>query len=534
MVGSSITSTKNTSNGVAVEGFSTQYSVDKNGNLVTKDEASGFLDSSFTTIDAGKGGTYTGEGTKYTYNRASFFGRINYNFNNRYLIQATMRYDGSSKFGKNNRWGAFPSIAVGWRISEEKFFPKNSFINNLKFRASWGRLGNENALGYYDFQALISSYNTYYGGYVQGNGSNPWAGAIAWNMERNDLKWETTDTKNIGFDYGMFNNRLTGSINYYINQTEDLLITKKLSPSAGYENPILNVGKIRNRGFELELNWNDKVKDFEYGIGFNLSTTHNEVVSLADEGQALYCTGLVYGTDYTPAYATEGKPISAFYLYRTDGIFQSDAEAAAYVNADGERLQPNAKAGDIRFKDINGDGVLDESDREYCGTGIPKLEANLNLSAAWKGFDLTLSFGSAWGHKLFNGNRYFYESMQTPGQMLTSVLDAWTPTNTDTDMPRAVLNDPNKNARESDRFLENGNFVRLRQAQLGYTLPTNILKKVYIEKLRFYVSGENLFTITKYSGTDPEFSRSSPLDTGIDSYIFPFTRSFTVGAQLTF
>lgn len=534
MVGSSITSTKNTSNGVAVEGFSTQYSVDKNGNLVTKDEPSGFLDSSFTTIDAGKGGTYTGEGTKYTYNRASFFGRINYNFNDRYLIQATMRYDGSSKFGKNNRWGAFPSIAVGWRISEEKFFPKDIFINNLKFRASWGRLGNENALGYYDFQALISSYNTYYGGYVQGNGSNPWTGAIAWNMERNDLQWETTDTKNIGFDYGMFNNRLTGSINYYINQTEDLLITKKLSPSAGYENPILNVGKIRNRGFELELNWNDKVKDFEYGIGFNLSTTNNEVVSLADEGQALYCTGLVYGTDYTPAYATEGKPISAFYLYRTDGIFQSDEEAAAYVNADGERLQPNAKAGDIRFKDINGDGVLDESDREYCGTGIPKVEANLNLSAAYKGFDLTLLFGSAWGHKLFNGNRYFYESMQTPGQMLTTVLNAWTPTNTNTDVPRAVLNDPNKNARESDRFLENGNFVRLRQAQLGYSLPANLLKKIYIEKLRFYISGENLFTLTKYSGTDPEFSRTSPLDTGIDSYIFPFTRSFTVGAQLTF
>lgn len=534
MIGSSITSTKNTSNGVAVEGFATRYTVDKNGNLVSTNEPSGFLDPSFDTIDAGKGGTYTGEGTKYEYNRASFFGRINYNFDNRYLIQATMRYDGSSKFGKNNRWGCFPSIALGWRISEEKFFPKNTFINNLKFRVSWGRLGNENALGYYDFQALISSYNTYYGGYVQGSGSNPWAGAVACNMERNDLKWETTDTKNIGFDYAMFNNRLTGSINYYINQTEDLLITKKLSPSAGYQNPILNVGKIRNRGFELELNWNDRIKDFEYGIGFNLSTTHNEVISLADKGQALYCTGLVYGTDYTPAYATEGKPISAFYLYRTDGIFQSDAEAAAYVNANGERLQPNAKAGDIRFKDINGDGVLDENDREYCGTGIPKVEANLNLTAGYKGFDLSLLFGSAWGHKLFNGNRYFYESMQTPGQMLTSVLDAWTPTNTDTDMPRAVLNDPNRNARESDRFLENGNFVRLRQAQLGYTLPTNILKKAYIEKLRFYISGENLFTITKYSGTDPEFSRSSPLDTGIDSYIFPFTRSFTVGAQLTF
>ena len=332
----------------------------------------------------------------------------------------------------------------------------------------------------------------------------------------------------------MFHKRLTGSLNYYINQTEDLLITKRLPPSVGYENPILNVGKIRNRGFELEITWADKVKDFNYSIGFNLSTTHNEVVNLADKGQALYCTGLIYGTDYTPAYAMEGKPISAFYLYRTDGIFQSDAEAAAYVNAQGEPLQPNAKAGDIRFKDINGDGVLDESNREYCGTGIPKVEANFNFSASYKGFDLSLDFGSAWGHKLFNGNRYYYESMQTPGNMLTSVLDAWTPSNTNTDTPRAVLNDPNRNARESDRFLEKGNFVRLRQAQLGYSLPTLRLQKIHIERLRFYVSGENLFTITKYSGTDPEFARSSPLDTGIDSYIYPFTRSFTVGAQLIF
>ena len=546
IVGSSITSTKQRENGVGVEGFATQYTVDKNGNLVSTNVPAGFLDQNFTTINAGQGGTYSGSGTEWTYNRASFFGRINYNYDDRYLVQATMRYDGSSKFGKNNRWGCFPSVALGWRISEEAFFPEDTFVDNLKFRVSWGRLGNENALGYYDFQALISTYNTYYGGYVQGSGSNPWAGAVAWNMPRNDLKWETTDTKNIGFDYGMFNNRLTGSINYYINQTEDLLITKRLPSSAGYENPILNVGKIRNQGFELEINWADKVKDFDYSIGFNLSTTKNEVVSLADEGQALYCTGLVYGTDYTPAYAMEGKPISAFYLYRTDGIFQSDAEADAYnrehgtwvTQANGEKAwvgaQPNAKAGDIRFKDLNNDGVLDENDREYCGTGIPKVEANLNFSAGYKGFDLTLNFGSAWGHKLFNGNRYYYESMQTPGNMLTSVLDAWTPTNTNTDIPRAVLNDPNRNSRESDRFLENGNFVRLRQAQLGYSLPTSLLQKAHIERLRFYISGENLFTITGYSGTDPEFSRSSPLDTGIDSYIYPFTRSFTVGAQLTF
>lgn len=533
MVGSSINATKYTDNGVSVEGFTTKYSVDKNGNIVTSNEDAGFLDSSFSTINGGKGGTYSGSGTNYKYNRASFFGRINYNYDNRYLLQATMRYDGSSKFGKDNRWGTFPSVALGWRISEEKFFPKNDILTNLKFRVSWGRLGNENALGYYDFQALISTYNTYYGGYVQGLGNNPWAGSVAWNVERSDLKWETTDTKNIGFDFGLFNNKLTGSINYYINQTEDLLITKKLSPSAGFENPILNVGKIRNRGFELELNYADKIKDFEYNVGFNLSTTHNEVVALADKGQALPCTGLLFGSDYFPAYAKEGHPISGFYLYQVDGIFQNMEDVNNYQK-DGQLIQPDAKPGDIRFKDLNGDGVIDEDDKEYSGTGIPKLEANINFSGSYKGFDLSFSLGSAWGYKLFNGNRYLYESMKTPGNMLVTTLNAWTPTNTNTDIPRAVYNDPNQNSRESTRFLENGNFVRMRQAQIGYSLPASLLKKIYIEKLRFYVSGDNLFTITKYKGTDPEFSSSNPLDTGIDRYIFPFTRSFTVGLQLTF
>lgn len=534
MVGSSITSTKETKNSINVSGRTTKYSVDKNGNLVTSEEPAGFLDPSFNTIDGGKGGTFGGSGTNWKYNRASFFGRINYNYDNRYLIQATMRYDGSSKFGSDNRWGSFPSIAVGWRISEEAFFPKDIFINNLKFRASWGRLGNENALGYYDFQALIYSYNSYYGGYVQGTGNSPWTGSAAWLMENRGLKWETTDTKNIGFDFGMFNNKLTGSINYYINQTEDLLITKRLSPSAGFENPVLNVGKIRNNGIELELNWADKIKDFEYNVGFNMSTTNNKVVELADEGQALPATGLLYDTDHVPAYAKEGHPISGFYLYRTDGIFQNMDEVNQHVNKDGKLLQPNAKPGDIRFRDINGDGSIDENDKEYCGTGIPKVEVNLNLSAAYKEFDLTLSFGSAFGHKLYNGNRYFYESMKTPTNMLATVTNAWTPTNTNTDIPRAVYNDPNNNARESERFLESGDFVRLRQAQLGYTLPKALLMKANIEKLRFYVSGDNLFTITGYDGIDPEFSTSSPLNAGIDRHIYPFTRSFTVGAQLTF
>lgn len=533
MVGSSITGRNYTWNSVAVEGKATVYKVE-DGKLITGEIPAGFLSSDFTTIGAGTGGTFSGEGSKWKYNRASFFGRLNYNYNNRYLVQATVRYDGSSKFGADSRWGCFPSVALGWRISEEAFFPKDIVLNNLKLRASWGRLGNENALGYYDFLALISTYNEMYQGYVRGNGGNAWAGSIARGLENRSLKWETTDTKNIGVDFGLFNNKLTGALNYYYNQTEDLLITKVLSPSAGLANPTLNVGKMRNTGFEVELNWADQVKDFNYNIGVNLSTTKNKVVELSDNNQVIYGEGLKYGTEHFPTQTRVGKPIGAFYLYKTAGIFQNDAEVAAHVNKDGEALQPNAAPGDIRFVDVDGNGAIDDDDKVYAGSGIPTLEANINFSASYKGFDLSFVLGSAWGHELYNGNKYFYEGMNSGSNFLRSTLDAWTPDHTNTSVPRAVLQDPNGNMKESDRFLEKGNFIRLRQLQVGYTLPSVLMKKVYIERLRFYVSGENLFTITGYDGIDPEFSRASVLNTGIDKLIYPFTRSFTIGAQLTF
>lgn len=533
VAGTSTMARKYTWNSVGVEGKTTTYKVE-DGNLVIGEQAGGFLDSSFSTIGAGAGGTFNGDGSKWDYRRVSFFGRLNYNFNNRYLVQATVRSDGSSKFGADNRWGVFPSVALGWRISEEAFYPEDFFINNLKLRASWGRLGNENALGYYDFLALISTYNTKYQGYVKGNGENAWVGSIARGLENRSLKWETTDTKNIGVDFGMFNNKLTGALNYYYNQTEDLLITKALPPSAGLNNPILNVGKIRNSGFELELNWADRKGDFDYSVGMNLSTTKNRVVELADEGQVLYGEGLKYGTEHFPTQTRVGKPIGGFYLYKTAGLFQSDADARNYKNANGEEYQPYADAGDLKFVDVNNDGVIDDDDKVYCGSGIPTLEVNLNFSAGYKGFDLSLVLGSAWGHKLYNGNKYFYEGMNSGSNFLTSSLDAWTPQNTKTSVPRAIFNDPNGNLKESDRFLEKGDFIRLRQLQLGYTLPKSLIQKAFIEKLRFYVSGENLFTITGYDGIDPEFSRASVLNTGIDKLIYPFTRSFTVGAQLTF
>lgn len=532
MLGSSITAQKYTWNSIGVEGKTTVYEV-KDGKLITSEKSAGFLDENFPTINAGTGGTYDGSGSYWKYNRASFFGRINYNYDNRYLLQATVRYDGSSKFGSDNRWGTFPSLALGWRISEETFFPKDIVLNNLKLRMSWGKLGNENALGKYDFQALITTYNTKYQGYVKGNGENPWPGSIARGLENRSLKWETTDSKNIGVDLGFFNNNLTIALNYYQNTTKDLLIYKVLPPSAGLQNPILNVGKIENRGFEVELDWKQTIQDFQYNIGFNLFTTRNRVKTLSNANQVIVGEGLKFGTEHFPTETRVGRPIGSFYLYQADGIFKSIEEVKAHVNDSGELLQPNAQPGDLKFIDINGDGVIDDKDKEYSGSGIPKLEASLNLSASYKGFDIAMVFGSGFGHKLYNANKYYYQGMNSGSNFLKSTLQAWSSDNPNSNIPRAIYQDPNGNTRESTRFLEKGDFLKMRQIQLGYTLPSKISKSAYMDRCRIYVSAENLFTITSYDGVDPEFSRGV-LNTGVDRLIFPFTRSFTIGTQISF
>lgn len=321
-------------------------------------------------------------------------------------------------------------------------------------------------------------------------------------------------------------------MNYYHNVTDNLLITKKLAPSAGIDDPILNVGKISNSGFEFEVNYRDQVNEFKYNAGLNFTTLKNRVEELANEGQTIYGEGLKYGDEHFPTQARVGSPISGFYLYKTDGIFQTVEEVNAH-SKNGVLLQPNAQPGDIRFKDLNGDGVIDENDKAYAGTGLPKLEVNLSLGASYKGFDFSALIGSGWGNKLYNGNRYFYESMNSGTNMLASTLNSWTPEN-HSNIPRAVLQDPNGNSRESDRFLESGDFIRMRQLQLGYTVPSKLLGKANTDKLRFYISAENLFTITNYSGIDPEFSRASVIDTGVDRFVYPFTRSFVSGVQYIF
>jgi len=533
MVGTSITMTESNWNGVGVEGKKINYSV-VGGKLVQTVVPAGFLDENFTTIDAGNGGTYSGSGSNYKYNRLSFFGRLNYSYANKYLLQATLRRDGSSKFGSNTRWGLFPSVALGWKISEEEFFPKDGAVSNLKLRGSYGRLGNENALGYYDFLPSIITGNNLYYGSVQGSGYNPWAGSIAELLSNDNLKWETTNSINVGLDFGLFNDKVTGSLNYFQKNTSDLLIPRVPSPSTGYNSQIMNVGEIKNSGIELELNYGHVYNKFSYNVGFNISYLQNEVVALSDKDQVIFGEGLKYGTEHFPTQTKVGQPIGSFYLYRMDGIFQTTQEVNSYVNKDGNKLQSEAQPGDIRFKDVNNDGVINESDKEFCGSGMPKVEANINFNGAYTNFDFSFLVGSGWGHKLYNGNRYFYEAMNSGSNMLASTLNAWTPTNTNTDMPRAVLQDRNGNSRESDRFLENGDFIRLRQVQIGYTFPKQLLQKAGITSVRIYASGENLYTWTKYKGIDPEFGRTSVLNTGIDNLLFPFAKSYVVGLQFIF
>jgi len=505
-----------------------------NGKIVETEVPGGFSNPDFNTITAGLGGTFNAAGSNNKYVRLSTLARLNYAYDDKYLLQVSVRRDGSSVFGEDRRYGVFPSVSVGWNINKENFLQNVTWLSNLKLRASYGELGNEGALGYYDHQALITTSNTWAGGYVQGSGATPWPGSASYTLLNRDLQWETIKSKNLGLDFGLLKGSLTGSLNYYENLTDGLLITKEIPPSAGIKDPILNVGKISNKGLELETNYQFTKNDWHFDLGGAFSLLKNKVVSLANSNQVLFGTGLRYGADHIPTQTTVGKEIGAFYLYEANGLFQSDAEAANYKNAAGNPLQPDARAGDIRFKDTNADGTIDELDKTYQGSGFAKYEYSLNIGVLFKNFDLSLFWQGVGGNKIYNGNRFELEGMDAGRNFLVSTLSAWTPQNTNTAMPRAVLGDPNRNARESTRFLENGAYLRLKLVQLGYTFPQDLVKKMKTSKLRIYLSGQNLLTFTKYSGLDPEVGTFSALDTGVDRMLYPQNKRLLAGIQLTF
>lgn len=477
----------------------------------------------------------------------SYLGRINYDFDARYLVQFNIRHDGSSKFGPNTRWGTFPSASLGWRVSNESFFePFKDLFSDLKLRASYGELGDMQTLGNYDYQATINHSGPYEGFYaVLGADQTVREGALQSNRVNPNLKWETKTTLNIGIDFGLLGNKIYGSAEYFDSRSSDLLVSLPLAMATGvgvdqYLADAVewtNYGEMKNTGLEFTLGYKEMSRDFKYSIFANLTTLRNKVLKLgAAEG---YVEGWFNQVNRTE----EGRSIADFFLIQTDGIFQSTEDvlnhsANIFNSTSGEYetilIQPNAKPGDIRYVDFNKDGKIDLEDRQWMGSPLPKFEAGINFTGEYKGFDLTIFLNTVYGNKIFNGVRIGMEAMDAPNNMPAD-LEPWTLENPSTTTPRPYFG-PNDNVKaQTDRWLENGTFIRLKNLQIGYSLPDSILRKSgFLGTTRVYVSSQNLFTLTDYKGYDPELMPSGPFVQGCDIGGYPPVRSFMAGVQISF
>lgn len=451
----------------------------------------------------------------------SWFGRINYDYNDKYLLSLNARYDGSSRFGKENRWGLFPSASAGWRISKENFF-KVKFINDLKLRASWGQLGNQD-IGLYAFSSTMQqTFYTFgipqslYVGYYPSSDFNP------------DVKWETTTQTNFGFDMMAVKYKLFFAMDYFIKNTTDMLLVLPQAATSGFSSTgYENIGEICNKGWEFQAQWRDNAGKVEYSIGANLSTFKNEVIKLGE-----YSDDITAGIFFDMSTRTEvGHSIREFYGYVTDGIFQNQAEIEAHAD------QPGAVPGDIRFKDINDDGVINSDDRTFIGNPYPDIFFGLNGSVEYKGFDLSVFFQGQTGNEIYNATKFWLTNSGYNYNKGTDILERWTGEGTSNTEPRVSTVDNNQNARGSDRYIEDGSYLRLKNIQFGYTLPGKYARKVGMQNLRVFFSGGNLLTFTKYSGYDPEVgvARATLGDrtVGFDEVTYPQNKSFIFGLNVT-
>jgi TonB-dependent starch-binding outer membrane protein SusC len=454
----------------------------------------------------------------------SYLGRVNYDYAGKYLLSASIRYDGSSKFAPGNKWGSFPSFSVGWRVNQEEFMKDIPQISELKLRASYGTMGF-NGIGNYDWQVAISP-NAF-----PIIGGNPTLGAFFDRLGNRDLRWEKTAMTNIGIDLGLFENKITLAAEYYDRRTSDLILAQPIANSLGYANPpIVNVGSMQNRGLEFVLGYNNKFGDLTFNASGNISFINNKVLSLANEGASLFAGSNADFGGFDVTRTVAGEPIQHFFGWRTQGIFQTQDE----INA--APRQANARPGDIRFADLNGDRVIDAADREILGNFLPNFTYGANFGLNYKGFDLTMFLQGVSGNQIYNGTKVIGQGMLRLFNAQTDVLNAWTPQNTNTDVPRAVNGDPNQNSRTSDRFLESGSYMRIKNFVVGYSLPSSLLDsfaKGTFKTARIYFSAQNLLTITQYSGYDPEVGSrfNNNLTNGIDFGQFPQARTLMLGVQ---
>lgn len=467
------------------------------------------------------------EGNSWRSVLTSILGRVFYSYQNKYLFTATIRRDGSSKFGKNNRYGYFPSFSLGWNVAEEKFMENVHWLDQLKLRGGYGVLGNQEIDNYQYSSTITTGIN-----YPDGNGGLL-QGAFPKNFANLDIKWEETAMTNVGIDFMAFNNRLSLTADYYVKNTKDILLTVPIPISSGGANdPIRNAGKIRNNGFEFNLGWMDQPNpDISYGINLIGSFNKNKVIAMGSESGSI--KGGSTNQNITTSETKAGYPIGGYWLISTAGYFNSQEEVDAYAK-DGKKIQPAAEPGDIKFVDANNDGVINDDDRVFQGSPFPDFTFALNGNMRYKNFDLSIGLQGVLGNKIYNATRQTLEDVTKGSNFLASCLDYWTPENKNASHPRLTWDDPNRNTRaESDRYLENGSYLRLRSVQLGYTFPQTWFKGA-IQHARVYINAENLFTITSYSGYSPDVNADNANYRGFDNFIYPTNRTFMLGLNVTF
>ena len=455
----------------------------------------------------------------------SGFARLNYDFRGKYIVAASVRRDGSSRFGKNNQYGVFPAASLAWRVGQEDFLKDNDIVSELKVRAGYGQTGN--------FDIANFASRGLFGVGVNNNANYlQQAGLVPTQIANPDLTWEKSAEYNVGVDFGVFDNRVLLSANVFERNTNKLLLNRQLPLTSGLGSISQNIGSLQNRGLEFEVTTqNVKSTDFTWTTNFNVSMIRNKVTSLVDD--APFAAGFASRVQV-------GESLGSFYGFQVDRLFQTTDEiaaldAAAKLNNGATAVyQKDAKPGDIKFVDLDNNGVINALDQKIIGSAQPNFFGGINNTLGYKGIDLNFFFQFTQGNEIYNNTRAFAEGMNGQFGQLATVRNRWTPTNTNTDMPRAVNGDPNTNRRTSTRFLEDGSYLRLKTITLGYNLPTNIVSVARLQSARIYVSGQNMLTFTKYQGLDPEISTFSGTNTalGTDFLTFPQARTIQVGINI--
>ncbi|SDM78358.1 SusC/RagA family TonB-linked outer membrane protein [Siphonobacter aquaeclarae] len=474
-------------------------------------------------IGTGNANTSTNDGNGDKWSRNSYIGRLNYNYDDTYLLTATLRADGSSRFPKNNRWGYFPSVGVGWVISNENFLKGQNLFQTLKLRASWGRVGNDR-IPSDAFTVTVTPNLAYpFGGGIATPGS-----AVTQIKDPN-LKWETTEETDFAVEFSALKGRLTGEIGYYNKKASDLLINVKVPSVSGDGDGVVltNAASIRNQGLEVMLNWRGKItEDLSYRIGGNLTLNKNSVIGL-NGGQPILDGGIGAAQQYTTR-TDNGQPVGSFYVLKVLGVFQTDDEVAAYKNAQGTVIQPSASAGSFKYQDTNGDGKIDDNDRVFAGAYQPKAYFGVNGGITYKSFDLSFDIYGNVGNQVYNGKKAFRQAV-TDNVERSMAYGRWTPGS-------GIQNEPAANAGNlpaSTYYLESGSFVRLNNVTLGYALPETVLKRLGISTIRVFATLQNIYTNKKYSGFTSELP-GDPTKSGIELNAYPTTKTIAFGLNLGF